>query len=79
MPETCVDLAAAIGAICAFVIAAAVRISSRRGLTLLLIEIVLWWAPDVRQDATKVVASERARRSHERNEPMRLQHRADRP
>jgi hypothetical protein len=25
------------------------------------------------------VASERARRSHERNEPMRLQHRADRP
>jgi hypothetical protein len=57
----CIDLAAAIGAICAFVIAAAVRISSRRGLTLLLIEIVLWWAPDVRQDATKVVASERAR------------------
>ena len=79
MAETSFEWVAAIGAICAFVLAAAVGISSRRGLRLLLIGSMLSWAPDVRQAVAKVAASGEARRSHERHQPMRMQQRADGP
>ncbi len=77
MPETSFEWAAAIGAICAFMLAAAIGISTRRGLTLFLIGIMLWWAPDAKQAAAKVAAREEARRSNERHEPIGVQQRAD--
>jgi len=79
MPETSFEWAAAIGAICAFVLAAAVGISTRRGLALLLIGVMLSLASDLRQAVAKVAASEEARRSHERHEPIGVRQRADGP
>ena len=79
MPEMSLASAATISACLAFILAAGIGITTRRGMGLMLIGIVLSSMPDINRVASGFSAGERARSSHEQYEFGRAQSSDHRP
>jgi hypothetical protein len=73
MPEISLASATTIGAVLAFVLAASAGITSRQGIRLVLIGIMLSLTSDVSRAVAGLAAKERVRRAHEQHETRTVQ------